>query len=165
MTQKKEERAMLSRRDWLKRSLYGGGLLGLRAIATGLPISFLANPRRALADGSLPACASMDKAQYVIFATSSAGDPINSSVPGTYLDSKIVHSADPRMAAATLMLGGQNYQAATPWTSLSQAVLDRTSFWHLSTGTPVHPKEPDVLKLMGSTYASEMLPSLISRQL
>ncbi|HEY2734750.1 MAG TPA: hypothetical protein VGI70_12235, partial [Polyangiales bacterium] len=127
--------------------------------------SFLAHPRRALADGSLPACASIDKAQYVIFATSSAGDPINASVPGTYLDSKIVHSPDPRMAAATLMLGGQNYQAATPWTSLSQSVLDRTSFWHLSTGTPVHPKEPDVLKLMGSTYASEMLPSLIARQL
>jgi hypothetical protein len=33
------------------------------------------------------------------------------------------------------------------------------------TNTPVHPKEPDVLKLMGSIYAGEMLPSLLSSQL
>jgi hypothetical protein len=156
---------MLSRRDWLKRSLYGGGLIGLRALATGLPISLLSDPRRALADSALPQCATKTKAQYVIFATSSLGDPINASVPGTYLDSKIVHSSDPRMAPAMLELGGQAYRAATPWTMLPQAVLDRTSFWHLSTGTPIHPKEPDVLKLMGATYAAEMLPSLLARQL
>ena len=33
------------------------------------------------------------------------------------------------------------------------------------TNTPVHPKEPDVLKLMGATYAGEMLPSLLAKQL
>ena len=31
------------------------------------------------------------------------------------------------------------------------------------TNTPVHPKEPDVLKLMGTTYAGEMLPSLLAQ--
>jgi hypothetical protein len=156
---------MLTRRECLQRTLFGTGLVGLRALATGLPISLLVNPRRALADGGLPQCANADKAQFVIFATSSSGDPINASAPGTYDDAKIVHSSDPKMAPAMLSLGGQNYQAATPWTTLPQTVLDRTSFWHLSTGTPIHPKEPDVLKLMGSIYASEMLPSLIARQL
>ena len=33
------------------------------------------------------------------------------------------------------------------------------------TDTPVHPKEPDVLELMGATYAGEMLPSILARQL
>jgi hypothetical protein len=33
------------------------------------------------------------------------------------------------------------------------------------TGTPVHPKEPDVLKLMGTTDAGEMLPSILARYL
>jgi hypothetical protein len=33
------------------------------------------------------------------------------------------------------------------------------------TNTPVHPKEPDVLKLMGTIYAGEMLPSLLAKQL
>jgi hypothetical protein len=156
---------MLTRRACLKQSLFGTGLLGLRALATGLPIWLIAEPRRALAQRELPACANADKAQFVIFATSSAGDPINASAPGTYEDSKIVHSPDPRLAPAALSLGGQTHQAALPWTTLPQAVLDRTSFWHISTGTPIHPKEPDVLKLMGATYASEMLPSLIARQL
>jgi hypothetical protein len=44
-------------------------------------------------------------------------------------------------------------------------VLDRTCFWHLMTNTPVHPKEPDVLKLMGATAQAEMLPSILARQL
>jgi len=38
-------------------------------------------------------------------------------------------------------------------------------FWHLMTNTPIHPKEPDVLKLMGMTYAGEMLPSLLAKHL
>src|SRR6185369_10003163 len=44
-------------------------------------------------------------------------------------------------------------------------VLDRTVFWHLMTDTPVHSREPDVLKLMGASPAREMFPSLIAKQL
>jgi hypothetical protein len=33
------------------------------------------------------------------------------------------------------------------------------------TNTPVHPKEPDVLSLMGATAAGEMLPSILAKQL
>jgi hypothetical protein len=69
------------------------------------------------------------------------------------------------MAPTALTLNGQSFTAAMPWSTLPQAVLDRTCFWHTMTNTPVHPKEPDVLKLMGATTAGEMLPSLLAKQL
>jgi hypothetical protein len=145
-------------------ALFGAGYVGLRALATGLPASFLLNPRRALADGTA-SCVDKSKAQYVILATSGLGDPINANVPGTYLDPKITHSADPTMAPTQLTLSGQPYTAAMPWSTLPQNVLDRTSFFHLMTNTPVHPKEPEVLQLMGAIKYSEMLPSLLAKQL
>jgi hypothetical protein len=156
---------MITRRQGIMTTLFGSGLIGLRALATGLPASFLLNPRRALADSFAPTCGAVTKAQFIIFNTSGGGDPINANVPGTYEDPSIVHSVDPAMAPTSLTLGGQTHTAAAPWASLPQGVLDRTCFWHLMTNTPVHPKEPDVLKLMGSTSAGEMLPSLLARQL
>lgn len=156
---------MITRRQGLMSMLFGSGMIGLRALATGLPASFLLNPRRAFADNQAPLCGSNAKAQYIIFNTSGNGDPINASVPGTYSDPNIVHSPDPTMAATPLTIQGQNTTAAAPWATLPQAVLDRTCFWHLMTNTPVHPKEPDVLKLMGTTAAGEMLPSLLAKQL
>ena len=110
-------------------------------------------------------CVAAAKAQYVIFCTSGNGDPINANVPGTYDDPQIVHSMDPTMAKVSLTLQGQSYTAAAPWGSLPQNVLDRACFWHLMTDTPVHPKEPDVLKLMNATQAGEMLPSILAKQL
>lgn len=154
---------MITRRRTLQTTLLGAGLVGLRALATGLPPSLLLNPRRALADGT--ACGSNAKAQFIIFNTSGNGDPINASVPGTYEDANIVHSSDPTMAPTPLTIRGQTYTAAAPWATLPQAVLDRTCFWHLMTNTPVHPNEPHVLQLMGTTAAGEMLPSLLARQL
>ncbi len=153
---------MITRRENLRSLLFGGGLYGLRALATGLPVKLLLNPRQALAD---PACDASNKAQFIVFATSGNGDPINASVPGTYLDPLVVHSADPAMAPAALTLRGQTYTAAAPWAALPQNVLDRTCFWHLMTDTPVHPKEPEVLKLMGALSAGEMLPSILAKQL
>src|ERR1700722_20846221 len=106
---------MLSRRDALRSTLFGAGYVGLRALATGLPVSFLLNPRRALAAGAPAAtCASQSKARYVIFATSGNGDPINANVPGTYEDSKIVHPVDPTMAPQTMSMGGKQYRAGAP---------------------------------------------------
>jgi hypothetical protein len=69
------------------------------------------------------------------------------------------------LAATPLTLRGRATMAAAPWAALPQAVLDRTTFWHLMTNTPIHPKEPEVLKLMGTTDAGEMLPSLLARYL
>jgi hypothetical protein len=156
---------LITRRQGILSTLFGAGFVGLRALATGLPSAFLANPRRALADDTLPTCGAKDKAQFIIFSTSGGGDPINANVPGTYEDPNIAHSADPGMAPTSLTIGEQATTAAAPWATLPQAVLDRTCFWHLMTNTPVHPKEPDVLKLMGSIYAGEMLPSLLAKQL
>jgi hypothetical protein len=153
----------LRRRQLLLSTLFGAGGLGLRALATGLPAWFLANPRRAL--GQLATCPGPDKAQYVIFNTSGDGDSINVSAPGTYEDPKIVHSPDPALAPKPLMLSGRPYQAGAPWSTLPQAVLDRMVFWHLMTNTSVHPMEPSVLRLMGATPDNEMFPSLLARQL
>ena len=155
---------MMTRRENLLSLLFGTGWVGLRSLATGLPAGFLLNPRRVLA-GSPTACTAPDKAQFIVFSTSGNGDPINASVPGTFVDPLVVHSSDPTMAPTSLSIQGQTYTAAAPWAMLQQNVLDRTCFWHLMTNTPVHPKEPDVLKLMGSVYAGEMLPSLLAKQL
>src|SRR5450432_3577092 len=156
---------MITRRQALLSTLFGTGMVGLRALATGLPASFLLNPRRALADMPASGCPDPTKAQFIIFNTSGQGDPINANVPGTYDDPNVVHSMDPTMSPTQFTIAGQTVTAAAPWAALPQAVLDRTCFWHLMTDTPVHPKEPDVLKLMGSTAAGEMLPSLLAKQL
>jgi hypothetical protein len=153
----------ISRRKALMSALFGAGYVGLRALATGIPASVLLKGHRAFADGA-PACPDKSKAQFVILATSGNGDPINANVPGTYING-ITHSADPAMAPTAMKLGKTATTAALPWTQLPQAVLDRTVFWHIMTNTPVHPKEPDVLKLMGMTASDEMLPSLLAKQL
>ena len=155
---------MITRRQALRSTLFGASYVGLRALATGLPAALLLDPRKALAD--VPAaCPAASKAQFIIFATSGNGDAINANVPGTYEDPGIYHGKDPAMAPARLTLAGQAHTAAMPWTKLPQDVLDRMAFWHLMTNTPVHPKEPDVLKLMGTTDAGEMLPSILARHL
>jgi hypothetical protein len=153
-----------SRRDALRTALFGAGMLGLRSLATGLPAAILLNPRKALAQS---ACPPVGTAQFVILNTSVNGDPINCNCPGTYLDPAIVHSPDPTMAPASLTLRGTRYTAAAPWATLPQNVLDRTAFFHVMTNTPVHPKEPDVLRLMdaNATEGNEMFPSIIAKQL
>jgi hypothetical protein len=139
----------ISRRDALFSTLFGAGLLGLRALATGLPAAVLANPRKALADG-LPMTCAADRAQYLIMATSSLGDPLDCNVPGTYGDPGVLHPDDPTMAPTPLSLRGKTFTAAAPWASLPQSVLDRTCFFHNATTTPVHPKQPEVMSLNGA---------------
>ncbi len=153
----------ISRRNALMSTLFGAGYIGLRALATGLPASLLLNPRQALA-GDPPTCASKDKAQFIIMSTSSSGDPINANVPGTYVNG-VHHTDDPLLTKTALKLSGQSFDAAAPWATLPQAVLDRTTFWHLMTNTPIHPKEPNVLGLMGAIAPAEMFPSLLAKHL
>ena len=43
-------------------------------------------------------CVDKKRAQYLIVAAGSSGDPLNANVPGTYDFDDIVHSPDPRMA-------------------------------------------------------------------
>jgi hypothetical protein len=144
-------------------ALFGAGYVGLRALATGVPAGMLLRGRGARAADSV--CADASKAQFIILNTSGNGDPINANAPGTYLDPKIVHNLDPSMAPTSTTFGGKSFTAALPWSTLSPTVRDRMTFWHLMTNTPVHPKEPEVLKLFGATAPAEMLPSLLSKQL
>lgn len=132
----------------------------LKGLATGLPIAFLARGTKAFSDGSMPA---NPKAQFFILQTSGNGDPINANVPGTYDDAGIIHSADPTMAATAMTVGQTKTKAALPWAQLPADVLARTTFWHIMTNTPVHPREQDVLSLLNTTQSDEMLPSLLSR--
>ncbi len=67
----------VTRREAIVSALFGAGSIGLRALATGLPMSVLLNPRTSLAD----ACAMKEHAQYLIWATSGSGDPANANVP------------------------------------------------------------------------------------
>ena len=157
---------MISRRSALMSTLFGTGYVGLRALATGLPAAFLLNPRKALAgmDAGAPTCGTP---QYVIFNTLGSGDPINANVPGMYLPGlNTTHPpAGVGMDPTSLTLQGKSYTAAAPWATLPQTVLDRTTFWHMMTDTPIHPKEPTVLSLMNATYNDEMFPSLLAQQL
>jgi hypothetical protein len=153
---------IVSRRNALLSTLFGAGYVGLRALATGLPVSLLLNPRRALAS---PACTTATKPRYIIFCTSGNGDPINANVPGCYADPNIVHPVDPTMTPMPMSIGGQQYTAAAPWAQLPASLLAQTQFWHIMTDTPVHPKEPQVLELMGATQSGEMFPSVLSKVL
>src|SRR5438309_10974436 len=96
----------ISRRNALRSFLLGAGCIGLRAVATGLPASLLANPRKALADGA--ACA-VTKSQKFIFSTSAGGDPIGCNAPGTYGDSNVVHPTDPQMNAVPITINNTPY--------------------------------------------------------
>ena len=151
----------VTRREAIVSALFGAGSIGLRALATGLPASVLLNPRTSLAD----ACASRERAQYLIWATSGSGDPSNANVPGTYDDPGIAHSLDPAMAPTPMTLSGKTYTAAKPWASLPQAVLDRACFFHHTTLTNSHANEGKVLKLMGAVKRQEMLISLLAKNL
>lgn len=152
-----------TRRDAL-RSLFGAGLMGLRALSTGLPLSLLrVAPGEARGAGA-PACAG-DGAQFLILSTSSLGDPVNANAPGTYAFPDIVHPADPALAKAELVLGARRYEAAQPWTTLPEWARARACFFHHATLTNNHPNLPKVLRLMGATARQEMLPSLLAREL
>jgi hypothetical protein len=160
-----EERVLdPSRRRALLDGLFGAGWLGLRALATGVPVAVLANPRRALA-GYDASCFDKAKAQYLILSTSGSGDPLNANVPGTFAYPDIAHSADPLMAKTTFTLGAQSVEAAAPWATLPQNVLDRTTFFHHTTLTNNHANQPKVMRLMGGTRRSEMLVSFFASQL
>src|SRR5580692_686840 len=128
---------MLKRRDALMTALFGAGYVGLRALATGLPAWFIANPRQASAD-ALTCALDATKLQSLIVSVSSNGDPLNCNCPGTYEDTTAIHPQQAEVAPTTLMLGGKSYGAATPWGTLGDAVLARTAFFHHVTLSIVH---------------------------
>jgi hypothetical protein len=162
---------VFTRRKGLHAALFGGGYLGLRSLATGLPAWFLARPGRATAQDLACAIAAKDKLQYLIVSTSSNGDPINCNCPGTYEAADVIHPQQAEVAAATIQLGSKSYGAALPWAAtdaggaLAASVLARTCFFHHSTRTTVHGDQPKVMKLLGATSHGEMLVSAFAKHL
>ena len=161
---------MPNRRQLLQGALASAGLLGLRAMATGLPISFLLNPKSVRADG---ACANAAGAQFLILSMSASGDALNCNAPGTYdlpatFAAGSINHADPvdmSMTATSLSLSGKKWTAAKPWSSLPQSVLDRTVFFHHSTGTANHGELGRVLQLFGALRRGQWLPAYFSKNL
>jgi len=155
-------------------------MIGLRSIATGLPAKVILSPKKALADLTAQQClGDASKAQFIIMQTSGSGDPFSCNAPGTYDDggmgtgtnySALSHPTDVSggvtgINPVSISLGGKNFKAAGPWGTIPAAVLQQMSVFHLMTNTPVHPKEPQVLQLMGATPYNEMFPSLLAKQL
>jgi hypothetical protein len=162
---------MIKRREALVAGLFGTGLLGLRAVATGLPAWFIANPRTATAQDLSCAIDAIDKAQFLIVSANFNGDPINCNCPGTYEDPAAIHPQQETMAPAAVQLGSASYQAAMPWAAtdnggkLAAATLSRINFFHYRTGSVVHGDQAKVLRMMGGTNKAEMLPSLYAKHL
>lgn len=153
-----------SRRELLKKTVFGAASsLGVRALATGLPAAFLSRPLQAQAQDFM--CADRSRAQYLIICTGDAGDPLNANVPGTYDFPDIAHSPDPNMAGTDFTIRGKTYKAAAAWASMPQWMLDRTVFFHHGTFTNNHANLGKVMKMMGNTARSEMLPSIIAKHL
>lgn len=147
------------RREFLISSLLGVSALGLRSLATGLPISVLADPLRAdaqMADSG---------AGILILNTSAAGEPINCNAPGTYRAglNGIVHPGSGALSPTSVTLGGQTHTAAKTWADLGQSILDRTVCIHHGTYTGIHARQTKVMRLMGSTNRGEMMVSLLAK--
>lgn len=162
---------MLKRRDALLGALFGSGYIGLRALATGLPAWFIANPSRANAQELACAINAKENLQYLIVSSSSSGDPLNCNAPGTYEAPEIIHPLQPEMAATPLTLGQRTVNAALPWAStevggaLAPAVHARMNVFHHLTKSTVHGDQPKVMKLMGAMNRNEMLVSAYAKHL
>ncbi|MEO8874195.1 MAG: DUF1501 domain-containing protein [Polyangiaceae bacterium] len=149
------------RRKVLLSGLFGAGWIGLRALATGLPLSLFMNPRTANAD--TPATCTATKPQYIYLNTSGGGDPLNANVPGTYDDPGIYHNtASATMTKTAMTLGSTTTSAAAPWAGLG-ALLNRTCFFHHGTYTNSHGDAAKVNRLMGAVMRQEMLVSMLSK--
>ena len=162
---------MLNRRDALLAGLFGVDYIGLRALATGLPAWYLANPSKASAQDLACAITAKETMQRLVVSASSQGDPLNCNAPGTYEAPEIIHPQQAEVAATMIQLGGKSYGAALPWAgtdvggALDPAVLSRIAFFHHMTRSTVHGDQPKVMKLMGGTNRSEMLVSIFAKHL
>lgn len=156
-----------SRRQLLLKTLFGAGMIGLRSLATGIPAAILLNPREALARShrSPRRPAAVAAPQFIILATSGDGDPLGANAPGSYVNPLVGHPSDPQMAPRTVTLSGQPFTAAKPWSTLPQALLDRSCFFHHTTNTLIHADEAKVLGLGGAIAGEEMFASLLASKL
>jgi hypothetical protein len=158
---------VFTRRNALLTGLFGTGYVGLRAMATGLPAWFVADPSKATAQDLACAIQARENMQYLIVSVSSMGDPIGCNCPGTYEGeaAAAIHPEDASMAATPIAFGDKMLTAAAPWGVLSEAVRARTAFFHHVTLANNHGDQPKVMRLMGATTKGEMLVSALASHL
>lgn len=156
---KHEKSFELSRRAAVGALATASGSLLLQSLATGIPASVLLDPLSANAEDELP------PAKMLIMTSSRQGDPVNANVPGTYGFADLYHPLDPLMAETSMTINGVATSAAKPWAELPQATLNKTAFFHHATYTPVHGEMPRVQRMMDATEKSDMLISLLAREL
>lgn len=153
----------MNRRRFLMRGLFGA--VGVRAMATGLPAWFLANPLAASAADMACVLSNKGRAQFLVVSASSAGCPINCNVPGTYDNPALIHPTQAEFASTPITLGSKTIQGAQIWSNLSESVRARTNFFHHITSATVHGDHPKAMKLLGATANNEMLPSIYAKHL
>jgi len=158
---------VFTRRNALLTGLLGTGYVGLRAMATGLPAWFVADPSKATAQDLACAIQARENMQYLIVSVSSMGDPIGCNCPGTYEGeaAAAIHPEDASMAATPIAFGDKMLTAAAPWGVLSETVRARTAFFHHVTLANNHGDQPKVMRLMGATTKGEMLVSALASHL
>ncbi len=182
--------AELTKRNFLKRALLGGGAIGLRSLVTGLPPAFLLYGRTATAQTA-------ESRNYLILSNASAGHPINANAPGTYptnpdnMDDPRRLIDHPRVSdlgtgvigtingvdytAASfetpvdVALGDTVVKAAGPWASLPQALRARATFFHHATYANAHPEFSNVMKFHGAIKGptgtgQEMFSSFVAQE-
>lgn len=162
----------LSRRDWLTTCLFSGGLLGLRAMVSGLPIEAIADPKKWLAsltdeviEARLSRAAGLAESQFLVMSASDSGEPMNCNVPGMYEGQGFLHPTADTMAEVSFALGSQSTKAAKCWTTLGAATLARSCFFHHSTYSFAHGDLPGVHRLKGAVDSNEMMVSAFAKVL
>ncbi|MEE2645377.1 MAG: DUF1501 domain-containing protein [Myxococcota bacterium] len=135
----------IDRRQLLRGgSKVGLGLL-LRSLATGLPPAWIAGLSSARAQEA------MVRPQTLIFATSSAGDPVNVNCPGAYVDGA---ENNPILESSRGDFGRARVRAAAPWQALPAPLRERLAFFHYSSRTAAHPEYASKMSFRGSVKNS-----------
>ena len=135
----------LTRRQLLHSALLGTGVLGLQSALSGIPLSVLRT-------GIIPSAwaEEAEDTQFLLLNTSTQGDPFNANVPGCYNVPGVFTNKTDEMEPTPLMLGASAWDAAKPWSTLPQWVLDRTTFIHHRTYQNAHPQYAKVMTLLGN---------------
>jgi len=148
-----------NRRQLLKSGAGALSALFINSLASGLPASFLLNPRRASAQ------ANELSSQTLILSTSSRGDPLNVNCPGSYGEGI---TNNPNLESSRASFGAQQAEGARVWCDLSADLRQRLAFFHYSPRTAAHPEYRQTMTLRGSLKneagnGAEMFPSAIAQ--
>ena len=153
-----------AKRKLLQASLFGAGAVGIRALATGLPVGLFSQSRRAMADTTTPDAGPLCKnPQYLVLFSSGSGDPMSCNAPGSYDDPDSYHGPDSRMAGTSMTVGSTKTTGAAVWANMTPEILGRTGFFWSATYTNSHSDLAKVLRVQGSVQRQETLISFISK--